>query len=95
MFRYEIPVDDREHEIELQSDPLHVEGKIVEGWASNEHFIEFWAEGSMEDTGIMRTFMAVGTGHPVPNNAVWRGTTSRMPGDLVWHLYELTDGDHV
>ncbi|QUW18859.1 hypothetical protein [Agrococcus sp. Marseille-Q4369] len=34
-----------------------------------------------------RTFMIVGTGHPIPDGTVYVGTT--QDGGLVWHVYEV------
>lgn len=90
MFRYEIPVDGREHEVELQGDVLHVEAGRTKGLRRHPHTVEFWAEGNLEGEGTKRTFLAFGTDHPVPEGAVWRGTTPRATDGTVWHLYEQT-----
>lgn len=87
IYRYEIAVDDQPHSLELTGgDPLRVEategGRIVEFWATRDNGVPPRA----------RTFQVVGTGHPFPRGARWRGTTSRTPGGLVWHLVELTEG---
>lgn len=49
--------------------------------------VEFWIDGRTEDTST-RTFRVYGTGHVVPDDAVYLGTTLAALG-LVWHLYEL------
>jgi hypothetical protein len=84
MFRYTVPVDDKAHEFALTSDPVAVAAPQVE-------VVEFWAEHD-EDEGAgapRRVFQVFGTGHPLPEGAVWVGTCPRIHG-LVWHLYELT-----
>lgn len=43
--------------------------------------IEFWAEHDDSLPEVVRMFVIVGTGHPIPDDT---------PEGLVWHLYELT-----
>lgn len=94
MLRYEVEVNDRPQVIALQGPVLHVAGLIRgEGWeVPTTHVVEFWAEGDPSQQREQRTFQVFGTGHPIPEGAVWRGTTARTPEGLVWHLYELTKG---
>jgi hypothetical protein len=54
--------------------------------------IEFWAEHDDAGIAVPRTFVVVGTGHPVPDGAVYAGTAPRTRHGLVWHLYELPAG---
>lgn len=51
--------------------------------------IEFWAEHDDTAPEVPRTFVIVGTGHPVPEGAAYVGTAPRTREGLVWHLYEL------
>lgn len=85
MLRYQVPVDDAEHELRLASNPRHVE--IAKDALD---VVEFWAEGYPDDPqeGFLRRFRAYGTGHTLPESAQWWGTTTRKFG-LVWHLYEV------
>lgn len=83
IFRYEIPVDDREHTVRLRGRILHVAARrpdVVEIWAEHEH--NTFAEQP-------RRFRVYGTGHPdVQGEHV--GTALAADGQLVWHLRELT-----
>lgn len=95
MFRYEVPVDDREHRHVVHGEVRKV---ATQTWTPGRMpVVEFWAEGVdpvPDGTLLQRTFQVFGTGHPLPENAQWRGTTDRDQAGLVWHLYELTgEGD--
>jgi hypothetical protein len=83
MFRYAVPVDDRPHVVKLAGSPVAVAAASLET-------VEFWAEHDDLATEAYRTFIVVGTGHRIPDGALWRGTCQRY-GGLVWHLYEVTD----
>lgn len=54
--------------------------------------IEFWAEHHDGKPEIPRTFLVVGTGHSIPDGAVYVGTAPRTREGLVWHLFELPGG---
>jgi hypothetical protein len=54
--------------------------------------IEFWAEHDDALPEVPRTFTVVGTGHPVPDGAVYAGTAPRTREGLVFHLYEIPGG---
>lgn len=86
MFRYVVPVDDQRHTFELNDSvsggPLHVQ-------AAGEVTVEFWAEASDAFPAIKRAFQVFGTGHNLPDDAIWVGTSQRTPGGFVWHLYEV------
>lgn len=85
MLRYVVPVDDQPHEFPLWSDPVRVET------TASPDKVEFWAEGYPNHDSaspLRRSFQVFGTGHSVPDDARWVGTTARYAG-LVWHLYEL------
>ncbi|OLT13036.1 hypothetical protein BJF79_03815 [Actinomadura sp. CNU-125] len=86
IYRYVVPVDDAPHTIHLTLahagyGPLHV--------AATNDEVEFWAVHSDEYPDQPYTFQVVGTGHPLPPGAQWRGTAPRTPDGLVWHLVEL------
>lgn len=85
--RHEIPVDDQPHTVKLTSNPRAATAKHVEA----SHIVEFWAEHHGDQWASPRTFQVYGTGHPIPDNAHWHGTTQRIDG-LVWHLFELPEG---
>ncbi|RCG31926.1 hypothetical protein DQ384_05115 [Sphaerisporangium album] len=86
MFRYAVPIDDNPHLLRLAADPVKVAtctiGTMTPG-------VEFWAEWRHDVQLAERTFQVFGTGHPVPVNAIHRGTAERDMHGLVWHLYEL------
>lgn len=78
ILRYEIPVDDQEHELRV--------GRIVHVAARTPEAVEVWAEDYVHPWG--RKFMVVGTGHDFPLG--WRhvGSALSFSGYLVWHLLE-------
>ncbi len=51
--------------------------------------LAFWAEGEPIDATEDRRFKIVGTGHPIPDQGMHRG--SKVIGALVWHLYEIPE----
>lgn len=79
IFRYEVPVDDRWHEIAGCSTPLHVDCR-------DPHVVEFWAW--RRDDLPARSLRVYGTGHPIPDGTKYRGTVIAPGGQLVWHLIE-------
>ena len=83
IFRYTVPVDDQPHVIHLTGDPLHV----ANGVTLDE--VEFWAEHDMDAPEYPAAFQVVGTGHPLPDGALYVGTAPRTREGLVWHLYRL------
>jgi len=82
MFRYELHAS-AQRVFALSSDPVHV-------GATDDQVVEFWAEDSDDAPTVERTFLVVGTGHPIPEGARYIGTCPRTPLGLVWHLYEVT-----
>lgn len=93
IFRYEVVVDDKPQRHLIQGEVRKVAAgySMIDG--RRRHVIEFWAETEKpapDGTLLQRTFQVFGTGHPLPAEAVWRGTCDRTPEGLVWHLYELT-----
>lgn len=79
IYRYEVPVDDRWHEIGGCGTPLHIDCR-------DPRIVEFWA-WRREDLPA-RHFRVYGTGHPIPDGAKYHGTTIAPGGHLVWHLLE-------
>jgi len=85
IYRYEVPVDDRWHEVALYGDPIHVDCRQL-------NIVEFWAihcEARDSVPTWTRSFMVVGTGHELPPD-YWRtwGSVIAPGGLLVWHLIE-------
>lgn len=83
MFRYVVPVDDEAHVFPLTSDPVAFA-------PIGDDQVEFWAEYEEDVRRSYRAFQVFGTGHPLPDGAVWVGTSPRTELGLVWHLYETT-----
>jgi hypothetical protein len=89
VYRYEVPIDDKPHRIQLSSSclPIAVAAVTLDGSATS-WIVEFWAEHNDAEPLVDHVFQVFGTGHPVPAGARWRGTCPRLFG-LVWHLYEI------
>jgi hypothetical protein len=82
VYRYEVPVDDAWHDVTLSGPVVHVASRN-----GDHRTVHFWALAGTGTpfTARLRVF---GTGHPVPDEAVYRGTAICEP--LVWHLFELS-----
>lgn len=80
IYRYEVPVDDRWH-------PLQLTGPIVHVDCRNPRFVEVWAIHT-DSPPVTRSFRVYGTGHPLPSGAQYVGTALAPGGQLVWHLIE-------
>lgn len=89
ILRHRVYVNDTPQTREIHSDPMHVEAARLGVGPDAPHVVDFWAEGSIEEAGQPRTFLVVGTGHPLPDGARWWGTAARTEEGLVWHLVEI------
>jgi hypothetical protein len=80
VLRYEIPLDGKWHDVELS-------GPVVRTAFRNDSddVMHIWALADV-GTPFRAVFRIFGTGHPVPDNAVYRGTAISEP--YVWHLFE-------
>ena len=66
------------------------------GWRPHDAGqIEVWVEATTPEgwpavpgQGEPRAVQVFGTGHPIPDGAIWLG--SCLDGSLVWHLYDIT-----
>lgn len=89
MLRYEVPVDDQWHTIDVPAMT-----RIQHLASRNPQVVEFWAEQwepleGEEPLTRPRTFRVYGTGHPYdPRNLDYKGTALAADGALVWHLFE-------
>lgn len=84
IFRYEIPVDDKNHDVRL-SDTANV----LKVGARSVSAVEFWAEHNDARPEMVRTFRVFGTGQAVPDGYRHVGTPEPVYGGaLVFHLYE-------
>lgn len=80
--RYEVPVDDQAHDIELSGPIMHVDCR-------NPALVEIWAMTGVQQP-MIRIFQVFGTGQPLPDNAAHIGTAlAGRGGAMVWHLFEL------
>jgi hypothetical protein len=80
IYRYEVPVDDRWHTVQLSGEILHVASR-------DPRAVEIWA-WSTDGPSAMRTFRVFGTGQPVLDETRHVGTAIPPGGQLVWHLLE-------
>ena len=81
IYRYEVPVDDQWHTFQLSGNPLAVNCRHMTT-------VEFWTRSNNVDPGLERSFIVVGTGHPIPAETHYWGTAVAPGGMLVWHLLE-------
>jgi hypothetical protein len=85
IYRHEIPVDDEEHVIEAHGG-ISGTGNIK--YRGNYAAFEVWAEHDPAKNRAL-TVKVYGTGHEIPENAVYLSTGTRDQYGLVFHLYEL------
>ena len=85
VWKYTVPVDDADHTYQFGSGSpvLHVAAESLD-------LVAFWIENRTLDRKINRKFRVFGTGHSIPDMAVWRGTVPIPSAGIVWHLYETT-----
>lgn len=81
IYRYEIPVDDQWHTLDLTGDIVHIASRSV-------HTVELWAINEDRPSN-RRGFRVYGTGQPIPGDVLHVGTAIPPGGELVWHLIEL------
>jgi hypothetical protein len=80
VYRYEVPVDGRWHELDLSGAVLHVASRRPD-------VVDLWALHSGGPT-LRRRFRVFGTGHPLPDGVCHVGTALAAGGELVWHVFE-------
>lgn len=80
VFKAEVPVDDQWH-------PIHAP-RVVHVHHQYPRTVTLWFESLPSDDPNVPTmeFCVYGTGHPVPIDAAYVGTTH--DGPYVWHLYQ-------
>lgn len=99
VLRYEVPVDDQWHEIEVQGDVAHVgcrQADVVEFWAVDPVQANRITNGLGEliretfhdvpTKPLRRRFRVFGTGQLI-DEGLYVGTTYAAGGSLVWHLF--------
>lgn len=80
IYKYPVPVDNCTHTHEM---PTGSDIKFV----SQQGCPCIWAEVQTDAPKVRRRFRIFGTGHPIPDDFVYRGTALDVP--FVWHVYEL------
>lgn len=70
--------------VRLTAPPLAVANAYSAGGG-----LEFWAETYPDRTPVDTTFQVFGTGHSIPDDAIYIGTAPRTSMGLVFHLYQL------
>lgn len=80
VYRYEVPVDDRWHALQVEGPVLHVDCR-------NQHIVEVWAVHA-DGPKPTRSFRVYGTGQTLPEGLDYVGTALAPGGQLVWHLFE-------
>jgi hypothetical protein len=99
VLRWDIAIDDQDHDIDPSGPVLHVAGHrhhptYVEVWTLDPSDEAFWNAPigtRLPAPGPRRVFRVFGTGQAVPAGYVWRATAERTADGLVWHLFERTD----
>lgn len=85
IWKFEIPVDDRWHEVNMPAPAKIVHAACVGAYGTVWVWAEVTPEGKETDARKLRVF---GTGHPIPDEATYVGTAPSAP--FIWHVYELT-----
>jgi hypothetical protein len=82
IYRYEVPVDDRWHALELTGAVLHVGARRLD-------VVEFWALHT-DSPPHRREYRVFGTGHPLDGG---RHVGTVVHPSLVWHLFAREVGE--
>lgn len=85
IYRYEVPVDDAWHDLELRGKIVHVASRRID-------VVEVWAIHDEQARPLKRRVRVFGTGHPLPKQARRHlGTAIPPGGQVVWHLMAQAD----
>jgi hypothetical protein len=84
--RFELPIDDRPHGIDLTGEILHTAVR-------RPGAVDVWYQARPDGMEPMRrSFQIVGTGQPIPGHLGYyfthKGTALSPDGQLVWHVLE-------
>lgn len=84
IYKYNLQVTD-EQVIELPEDAeiLHVDCQDPSG-----RTIQLWAKVGVTTPTASRRFIILGTGQPVPEDAIYIGSVLCAGGALVWHIFQ-------
>ena len=100
IWRYEVPIDDKDHTICLSGYPIHVGLKYTRVEDDRISFtypssVEFWTENWDINSPRNITYRVFGTGHDIPDHYYYEGTAARCPiTGLVFHLYQNTEPEN-
>lgn len=83
VYRYEIPVDGRWHDIDMT-------GPVVKVGTRHEDLVELWALAAATTAPQTRSYCVFGTGLDVPTMARHVGSALTPSGAFAWHLFEIT-----
>jgi len=96
VLKYQIPVNDQVVNVPME------EGDRIVHVGEQHGQVMMWAERKQSEGGAVRAgtdvevatqpirrFIVVGTGQPVYENWIHRGTAICAGGSLVWHVYEV------
>jgi hypothetical protein len=89
VFRVFLVVGAAPKTFEMTGPPVHVEAARLGVGPAAQHTVDVWYEHDDDMPEAPRTLQVFGTGHELPDGAVWRGTTARTDDGFIWHLYEL------
>lgn len=85
VYRYEVDVDNKDHEIEITGTLVQV------GVKDNPAKVHFWTlaidQGS-DSVFETKTYRVFGTGQSVPEQYQYVGSANYVNYRLVWHLFE-------
>jgi len=78
-YEFEITAIVQAYDVPKGSMPVHVE-------MQGRHLC-MWMDVNTAADKDERSFVIIGTGHPVPDDAAYIGTAQQ--GEFVWHLFEV------
>ena len=97
IYRYEVPIDDELHKIDLYDAPMltmsvkpHANPHPEFGYIQGDASVSFWAFAHLEKgPGAVTSheFRVYGTGQEIPDGSIYWGTVASASG-FVWHLIE-------
>lgn len=82
IWKISVPVDDQRHIFDLPPGPI-----VHAGRQHRSGQVEVWVEVDSDQPPEPIAFQCYGTGHPIPADADYIGTS--IDGPFVWHVYEV------
>ena len=84
VWKYELPITGDTLELPAGARIVHVASQF-----GDPSLVTLWAEVDPNAPYEHRSFMVVGTGHPIAGGTEYCGSGIAMDGHLVWHVYEV------